>query len=989
MASSKIIVSPGVYTSEVDLTFVTQSIGVTTLGLVGEAPKGPAFEPVFIKNFEEYTTFFGGLNPAKYPALPSLPQYEMGYVARQYLKQSNQLFITRVLGLTGYNAGRAWGVRAYANIDWSTISASLGFIAPTGWQYYADPNGTDVYFSLPSNPIFASGGTFDQNGIKFYSTDATGINNLVVLNDLTNVPLEVTGWTKSQTSDCLFHIVRGTLTGSTSPGTVEFTSAPEVFTATCYSQYDKLLVALIRSRVTTTSNYDITGTQQYLVRNATALNNVFLTDISSINNPLGDFQLTGWTTGVNAEYFDYTVNLDVNSKKFISKSLGGAGTSQNCVFCNGPKSNNTPIWVEEVYPTIYQYLVQYEKIYGIMPAIQRVNEELRNYGYMDSTGVQPIGFETPSTPWIVSELRGTTVDRLFKFQLISDGEDANVEVKISIMNVSLATGEFDVIVREWADNDAKLSVLEKYQKCNLDPKSNNYIARKIGTADGEFTLNSRFIMLVLNPNHPTDAVPAGFEGYPMRHDSVAPVGGSVGDWINVRPIYKTKYYSTGEIIYSNPITGYQIEATGDKEPFYRKRFLGLTNAVALDPSEFAYKGYTTNGGTWTVMSKGFHMDTNAATALIKKIDNPTISEPDNATGFEVGDYEFQNEDALYGTDYETLSSRKFTIHPYGGFDGWDPNRGRRTNGDNYRLGKAAFTTGGFLGTTSDYYAYLAGIQTFANPEAVNINVFGTPGIDYVNNKELIDEAITMVEEDRADSLYIVTTPDIDYQTGLLLTPQDVVDNLDNANLDTNYTATYYPWVKYDDDINNLSIYLPVTYDVMRNIALTDNIAFPWFASAGYTRGIVESARARTKLTQNDCDLLYENRINPVMTFNDVGVVIWGNKTLQVAESALDRINVRRLLLQARKLIAAISKRLVFEQNDDIVRNDFLNLVNPILDGIKTERGLIDFRVQLVDRAETDDENLLRGKIYIKPTRTLEFIDLEFVITPTSATFENV
>jgi hypothetical protein len=389
------------------------------------------------------------------------------------------------------------------------------------------------------------------------------------------------------------------------------------------------------------------------------------------------------------------------------------------------------------------------------------------------------------------------------------------------------------------------------------------------------------------------------------------------------------------------------------------------------------------------MSKGFHFDSGASNAKINKISTPTISEPENTSQFEVGSAPFQNENDLYGTDYETLSARKFTIHPYGGFDGWDPNRGRRTNGDNYRVGKTPFTTSGFLGTTSDYYAYLAGIQTFSNPEAVNINVFATPGIDYVNNKELIDESITMVEEDRADSLYIATTPDIDYQTGLLYSPQDAVDNLDNASLDTNYTATYYPWVKYEDDINNISIYLPSTYDVMRNIALTDNIAFPWFASAGYTRGIVEASRARVKLTQDDRDLLYENRINPVATFNDIGVIIWGNRTLQVAESALDRINVRRLLLQARKLIAAVSKRLIFEQNDDIVRNDFLNLVNPILDGIKNERGLLDFRVALVDRAETDDENLLRGKIYLKPTRSLEFIDLEFVITPSSASFENV
>jgi hypothetical protein len=1006
-ASSKIIVSPGIYTSEQDLTFVVQSIGVTTLGLSGEAPKGPAFEPVFIKNFDEYTTFFGGVNPSKYPSLPSLPKYEMGYVAKQYLKQSNQLFITRVLGLSGYNAGKAWTITTYGNIDWY-VTDSNGVkknildpsVAATTYVSGVDPtwnvyiSGSDVYFSDPLSPVFASGGTFDVHGIKFYSQAATGTDNLVTYDDFIGAtpssPLSITGYTKSQVTDCLFYVVTGTITGNTTADTVTFTSGA-IFSATCLSEYDKLVVAMIRSRVNTTTDYDIKTDAPYLVRiNSTpaGLNDVFFKDIDSINSPYGNFILSGYTKGTSPDYFEYIVNLNPQSKSFISKVLGGAGVSNNCVWCDGPKSKNEPIWVEEVYPTVYTYLVDYEKIYGIK-GISRVTDDVSNYGYIDSTGLQPIGFETPSTPWVVSELRGNKVDRLFKFQSISDGEMANVEIKISFMNINLATGEFDVIIRDWTDNDEKLIVLEKYQKCNLDPESNNYIAKKIGTSDGQNELKSRFTMLVMNPHHPYDAVPSGFEGIPMRFDSVEPFGGSVGDLINVRPVYKTKYFDVGEVIYQNPITGYEIQASGDKPPFYRKRFLGFTSVVALDPAEFAYKGYTTNGGIWTVMSKGFHLDIDAANATIIKIDTPAFSETENPTGFEVGDYNFQNEDDLVGTEYETLSSRKFTVTPYGGFDGWDPNRGKRTNGDNYRQGKAAFTTSGFLGTTSDWYAYLAGIQTFNNPESVNINVFGTPGIDYVNNRQLIDEAITMVEEERADSLYIVTTPDVDYGTGQLYSPQDAVDNLTNADLDTNYTSTYYPWVKYEDAINNVSIYLPPTYDVMRNIALTDNIAFPWFATAGYTRGIIECSRARVKLTQDDRDILYESRINPIATFNDVGVLIWGNRTLQVAESALDRMNVRRLLLQSRKLIAAVSKRLVFEQNDDIVRNEFLNLVNPILEGIKNERGLIDFRVSLVPRAETDDENLLRGRIYLKPTRTLEFIDLSFIITPTSASFENI
>jgi phage tail sheath protein FI len=173
------------------------------------------------------------------------------------------------------------------------------------------------------------------------------------------------------------------------------------------------------------------------------------------------------------------------------------------------------------------------------------------------------------------------------------------------------------------------------------------------------------------------------------------------------------------------------------------------------------------------------------------------------------------------------------------------------------------------------------------------------------------------------------------------------------------------------------------------LALTDNIAFPWFASAGYTRGIVNAIKARKKLTQEDRDTLYQGHINPIATFSDVGTVIWGNKTTQIAESALDRINVRRLLLQARKLISAVAVRLLFEQNDDKVRQDFLDSVNPILDSIRRDRGLIDFRVVVTNTPEDLDRNQMTGKIYLKPTKALEFIDIEFLITPSGASFENI
>jgi hypothetical protein len=291
---------------------------------------------------------------------------------------------------------------------------------------------------------------------------------------------------------------------------------------------------------------------------------------------------------------------------------------------------------------------------------------------------------------------------------------------------------------------------------------------------------------------------------------------------------------------------------------------------------------------------------------------------------------------------------------------------------------------------------LWGQFTFSNPEAVDINVFTTPGVDYMNNSNLVEEAIDMVERDRADSVYICTTPDynmfVPSTTSFdsdFIYPEEAVDNLDETGIDSNYTATYYPWILTRDGVNNTQIYLPPTAEVTRNLALTDNIAFPWFASAGYTRGLVNGVKARKKLTQEDRDTLYKGRLNPIATFSDVGTVIWGNKTLQIRESALDRLNVRRLLLQARKLISAVAIRLLFEQNDDIVRQQFLDSVNPILDSIRRDRGLIDFRVVVQNTPEDLDANQLVGKIYLKPTRSLEFIDIEFLITPTGASFEDI
>jgi len=921
MPDNKVFVSPGVFTSEKDLTFVAQQVGVTTLGVVGETVKGPAFEPIFITDYEEFVAIFGGQNPAKFGN--NKPKYEVPYISRNYLSESNQLFVTRILGLTGYDAGSAWMITADANYDPSTIvggSATTSTYTAdfTGSTYgnFSDPNAEALY----NLGLFPNGPTLTTSDIP---TDTETYPEGIVF---TKIGSSFTGTsaTATQTS------VTG-LTGTIS-GTVT------TYTATEYTEWEGKILAMLRSR----ADY-LVDTLEF--RTDQSSGGVVLNTTTN-TDPLASFTLSATTSG-GTNTVAYNVSFDTSSRNYITRVLG-----TDCFDKEGM------IFVEEHYPAMMEHMIANNYILGVNASLTYTTG-FNNYK-------QP--YQTPETPWVVSELRGNVIDKLFKFISISDGSAANKEIKISIQNIKLDTKEFDVVVREFGDTDRRPSIIESFRKCSMDPESDRYIARIIGTADGDFELRSRYIMVVANPNAPIDAFPAGFDGYIVRDYAAGIQAPS--------PIYKTDYDPTAEKI--------------------KKVYLGLTNTEGIDQNLFNWKGYTNDSSPnqWTAMTKGFHMDKDAAIA----------------GNYEVGCCEFRTVAGIQGTDYESIFARKFTFAPQLGFDGWNCYRENRTNTDRYRVGKLGFTDGLLTGEfeqlgpqegTSDFYAYLEGIRTFENPESVNINVFTVTNVDYADNNDLVTETIDMIEEERADSIYLLTAPEgvtydntvqltgLGFNTSEVFSAEDIVDLLELADIDSNYTATYWPWIQSRDSENNVNVWLPPTYEVTRNLALTDNVSFPWFATAGYTRGLTNAIQARVKLTEEQRDELYEGRINPMATFSDQGVVIWGNKNLQVRDSALDRLNVRRLLLQTRKLISAVAVRLLFEQNDQIVRNQFLNLVNPILDNIRKERGITDFRVVLSDDPEEIDRNEMRGKIFLKPIPALEYIIIEFNVTPTGASFDDI
>jgi phage tail sheath protein FI len=207
---------------------------------------------------------------------------------------------------------------------------------------------------------------------------------------------------------------------------------------------------------------------------------------------------------------------------------------------------------------------------------------------------------------------------------------------------------------------------------------------------------------------------------------------------------------------------------------------------------------------------------------------------------------------------------------------------------------------------------------------------------------------------------------------------------------TSYAAAYWPWVQTIDPNTAQQIWVPASVMIPGVYAFSDSVSEPWFAPAGINRGVLSNViRAERNLTQANRDLLYENNVNAIATFPNTGVVVFGQKTLQKKKSALDRVNVRRLLIELKNYISQVADTLVFEQNNTITRNNFLAQVNPYLASVQQRQGLTDFRVIMDDSNNPPnvvDQNQLVGQIYLQPTKTAEFIILDFNVLPTGATF---
>jgi len=273
------------------------------------------------------------------------------------------------------------------------------------------------------------------------------------------------------------------------------------------------------------------------------------------------------------------------------------------------------------------------------------------------------------------------------------------------------------------------------------------------------------------------------------------------------------------------------------------------------------------------------------------------------------------------------------------------------------------------------------IALMSNQDDYKFNVLLAPGL--FNNLQTSQcTSIINNTQNRGDSIFVL---DLVAYDGLI---SDATTQAASRN--TSYAASYWPWVQTQDPDSGQNVWVPASTMIGGVYAYNDSVAEPWFAPAGINRGgLTTVIRAAQKLSQSNRDTLYTGKVNPIATFPGTGVVVYGQKTLQTQASALDRVNVRRLLIALKSYISQVAQNLVFEQNSIATRNQFLSQVNPYLESVQQRQGLYAFRVIMDDSNNTPDvidRNELIGQIYIQPTKTAEFIYLDFNILPTGATF---
>ena len=729
----------------------------------------------------------------------------------------------------------------------------------------------------------------------------------------------------------------------------------------------------------------------------------------SADNGALNFQLKLASNGSTVGYYDFS--LDPASNKYITNVFGTDATAGNpAKQVAGTKIEAAYLYKffgSSVQSVAANYLTTGWQIRGaVFPSSNFTTGNpltfTDSYSLNLNAGDSSYSLTHAYTPWVKSQgiapwsADGSTANatkfELFKIHTLSDGTYTNQKYKIEISNVKLAGtvagsdwGSFTLAVRDFSDTEKKPKYLEIFQNLSLDPDSANFIARRIGDRYnyityagkiiefGTYSNLSKYIRIeVSDIAYPVSAVPYGFQAY------TTPIGSTATRYVPITKYSKASIYgqapgkyASGTVFGDNPL-GADDELTA----LYPTASAGVT--VAEDTLQYFAPIPAMGANDSNGLNIDFDLGDVLGSGSAAYIATTGSLLPAATSGSVPSVYDAANE-----SNY--VKMRKFVIGFQGGFDGQSPaipiNVGSDIiAGNTQGLNCVNINSAGSI-------AYKQVVGALGNADEFDINLIATPGIFHSQHSYVAQLVIDMCEA-RGDCFYIMDNiifPKSNQSVGLI----DAAVN-DVSTVDSNYVGTYYPWIKILDTNMNKIISVPPSVIMPAIYAANDNASAEWFAPAGLNRGgISQAVQVLDRLTHAERDVLYEGRVNPIAAFPGQGICVWGQKTLQIKPSALDRINVRRLLIALKKFIASSSKFLVFEQNVAATRNRFLGIVNPYLESVQQRSGLYAFQVKMDAENNTPDlidRNVLYGQIYLQPAKTAEFIILDFNILPTGAQF---
>jgi hypothetical protein len=697
--------------------------------------------------------------------------------------------------------------------------------------------------------------------------------------------------------------------------------------------------------------------------------------------------------GVTSSYFaDSVLTTDTNGRfnlklsgSYAAQTIPGftnftytEGTSISASIVSSDSDYVSTIFGKSPKGQSYPAYVQYEAAFtssllANLAAVSMSLEKISTYAFVQD-------YKAAETPWITSQKIGTAATNLFKLVSLSHGNPTNYELKVAIANIRTSTevinpdgfARFDVIVRRVdttnipnsvfgsvSDSDLNTSTSEviSFANCCLNPDSSDYIVNKIG--DRYQTIDDNNVITLY------------------------------GDYPNTNPYVRVEV----DAVVSNKSVDKTLFPFGFRAVY--SPIPSVSGSVNLPAA--TYKLNQTTGGVFSpFIYHGF--DFNDAANMNYLAPTPTTSNTvGNNVDFYLGDvsqsanYNYPTATTAYSGSLTSaiaagtfatnvsINTRKFIVPMQGGFDGARPNLPKFSGANIIASNTFGFDCSSTSATGTK--AYTKAFTLLSNTDYYDMNVLLTPGVVDSLHSAVTSEARNLCRA-RQDVFYVMDSNAKGDSLQTVITQVRTIDN--------NYTATYWPWVSVINPIGNGGL-LSVPPSVVVGGALSNNdkLSAQWYAPAGLNRGGLRAVGTAVNLSQTQRDTLYENRVNPIATFPNNTIVIWGQKTLQARPSALDRVNVRRLLIEVKKFIASSTRYLIFDQNTEATRNKFLNIVNPYLGGVKQNQGLSAFKVVMDSTNNTPDlidRNILYGQLFLQPTRTAEFIILDFNIQATGAAF---